>query len=236
MLAPRVQQPNQMKRPHVYMLAMLFFVVPASGQESARPFLTSGIFADNDSRPIVPGEVPAPASRPAAPPDVPLTVKQKFLLSTKGSFGPAVLVFDAASAGYDQITNTPGPWRQGGEAYAKRFASEFGITTVDQYAEFALESALHEDPRYFLSADRSFKGRFKSAVKQVFVVRTDSGGQQFAFAKFGGALTAGFVSNAWLPSTNNTPGDALETSALLIGRDLAVNLACEFIPLFRRIH
>jgi hypothetical protein len=211
--------------------------LPVSQPAEAAPrYPNSGIFADKGQAAIPAGEVPAPTPQKAVADYHPLTSRQKFLLSTKESFGPAVLVFDAASAGYDQVTNTPGPWGQGGQAYAERFASEFGITMIDQYSRFALESALHEDPRYFLSPDRSYGARIKSAIKQTLIHKTDSGGQRFAFANFGGALAAGFASNAWLPNTNNSAGDALETASLLIGRDLAVNLAIEFIPLFRRIH
>ena len=165
----------------------------------------------------------------------PLTVRQKFLRCTKITFGPVGLVSDGVVAGFAQWTNTPAPWGQGGEAFADRYASAFGISFVDEYAEFAIAAAIHEDPRYYPSASASFGARFKSALKQTVIKRKDSGGPTFAYAEFGGALAGGFASTAWLPRTDNSAGDAFETAGLLIARDFGFNLVREFIPMFRHI-
>lgn len=192
--------------------AVLCFALMASAQE-AMP--DSGILA----------VAPAPN----------MTVRDKFVRCSKATFGPVALLTDAAGAGYDQVTNTPGPWGQGAAAYSERFASQFGISFVDESTEFALASALHEDPRYYPSLDPSFKARLKSAFKQTLIKRKDSGGPMFAYAEFGGALAGGFASNAWLPRTDNSAADALETAAVLMARDLSYNLAREFIPFFHHI-
>jgi hypothetical protein len=206
-------------------LALFVVALPTFGQHA---FTDSGILADTPG-----SESVGRGNTPASPPYAPLTVREKLLRSTRATFGLQSLFFDAAAAGFDQATNTPGPWKQGAQAYGERFGSELGISMVDEYASFAIEAALHEDSRYVVSSDRSFHGRLKSVLKQTLVVKTDSGGQQFALGRFGGALAAGFTSNAWLPSTNGTPANGLETAGLLIGRDLALNFATEFIGFFR---
>jgi hypothetical protein len=215
-------------------LALWCFTLPVFGQEPV-PAAFSGIFADSRSESGGPAAIPAADSVPAAPAIVPgpLTVRQKFIRSTKITFGPVGLLCDGVVAGYDQWTNTPAPWGQGGEAYGERFASAFGISFVDEYSEFAIAAAIHEDPRYYPSTATSFGARFKSALKQTVIKRKDDGGRTFAYAEFGGALAGGFASNAWLPRTDNSAGDGLETAGLLIARDFGFNLVREFIPMFR---
>jgi hypothetical protein len=212
--------------------------LPVFGQEPA-PFTSSGIFSESRSESDAPAVTPSTEIIPAQPVPViapgPLTVRQKFLRCTKITFGPVGLVSDAAVAGFAQWTNTPGPWGQGGEAYAERFASAFGISFVDEYSEFAIAAAIHEDPRYYPSSATSFGARLKSALKQTVIKRKDSGGPTFAYAEFGGALAGGFASNAWLPRTDNSIGDGFETAGLLIARDFGFNLVREFIPMFRHI-
>jgi hypothetical protein len=222
-----------MNRTAFFPLALLCFASPIFGQEQS-PFGAGGMFSESHSDAETPGVSPAVEAAPAVP-SVPMTVREKFVRSTKATFGPLALVSVGVVAGYEQLTNTPGPWGQGGEAYAERFGSTFGISFVDQYTEFALAAALHEDPRYYPSADASFKARIKSALKQTLIRRTDAGGERFAYAEFGGALAGGFVANAWLPRTDNSVGDGFETAGLLIARDLGFNLIREFVPMFRHI-
>lgn len=211
------------------------FLFPVFAQQQ-----DSGIFKDPD--PAVHGradgvkpEAGAVTNLPDTAAISPLTVRKKFIRSTKGTFGPVALAFDAVGAGYEQLTNSPGPWGQGGAAYGKRFASTFGINFVNQYSEFALASALHQDPRYFPSVDRSYKARIKNALKQAFIAKTDNGGSQFAVAKIGGALAGGFAPNAWLPGTDNHVSNGFETAGVLLALDTAFNLAQEFVPAFRHI-
>jgi hypothetical protein len=215
-------------------LALWCFALPVFGQQPTAP-TSSGIYSESRAESAILPVTPAAegGAVPAVAPE-PLTVRQKLLRNTKLIFGPVGLVSDGAAAAVAQWTNTPGPWGQGGDAYAERYASAFGISFVDEYSEFAIAAAIHEDPRYYPSADTSFGARLKSALKQTVIKRKDSGGPTFAYAEFGGALAGGFASTAWLPWTDNSIGDGFETAGLVMARDLGFNLVREFIPMFRR--
>ena len=219
----------------------LFGQEPTAGAPAvSHAYTPSGIFKDDDRlNPVDADRAVSGVEAASKLPDTlsyqPLTVREKFLRSTKGIFGPVALAFDALGAGYGQLTNSPGPWRQGSEAYGKRFASAFGVNFANQYSDFALAAALHQDPRYYPSVDRSYKARIKNALKQAFIAKTDSGGSQFAYAKIGGALAGGFAPNAWLPGTDNKIGDGFETAGVLLALNTACNLAQEFVPMFRHV-
>ena len=166
----------------------------------------------------------------------PYTPAQKFKSATRNVIGPFALVGVGISAGYSQLVNTPSEWGQGSEGYAKRYANAFGVNLSYQYFSATLESALHEDPRYFPSIDRSAKGRLKHAIAHVFVTRKDDGSEGFAYARWASAFGAGFLSNSWNPKSNNSAGDAVETGAAILGIDLAVKVGQEFIPFLRHLN
>ena len=173
----------------------------------------------------------APGSAPA---DIaPLTVEQKLASRAWSTIGPYKLAEVAVLAGYDQWSNTPSEWKQGGEAYGKRFASEFGYVVARQTFAFGLEAAMHQDPRYFPSRQKGFMKRTGSALKQTFVARSDSGRNQFAWARMGSAVGASFLGEVWQPHSTATTGYAMETFGWTLAGDAAYNWVQEFFPIFR---
>jgi len=139
----------------------------------------------------------------------------------------------AIGASIGQGTNTPGEWGQGAEGFGKRFASGFGGSVARQSITFALETATHEDPRYFPSTEHTKKARIWNVVKQTFLTKTDSGSSSFAYARIIGAFGTGQLVNAWQPASTSGVTDGIERAFISLGIDAASNLAQEFIPRFR---
>jgi hypothetical protein len=54
------------------------------------------------------------------------------------AFGPYPIVGAALAAGINQGDNTPPEWKQGAEAYGKRFGSDFGIAGITTTTRYAL--------------------------------------------------------------------------------------------------
>lgn len=229
-------------------------VSPAFCQNAATTFsplaLYSGILSDraagsvsaDDQAPPPDSGAAAqtPATAPIKPVDtsykyVPFTVGQKFKADTKDVFGPIALVAVGLSAGIDQFTNTPSEWGQGAAGYGRRYASDFGINMAHQYFGFVLQTALHEDPRYFPAADRSVKGRLKSVLRQAVITKKDGGGEGFAYSRWASAFGAGFLSDTWQPRSDAHFHDGLTEGAYLLGINVGLNLAEEFIPFFRHL-
>jgi hypothetical protein len=170
----------------------------------------------------------------SVPPEIaPLTVEQKLTSRIWSTIGPWKLAEVAVLAGYDQWSNTPSEWKQGGEAFGKRYASEFGYVVARQTFAFGLEAALHQDPRYFPSRQKGFMKRTGSVVKQTFVARSDSGRNQFAWARMGSAAGASFLGETWQPHSTATTGYAMQTFGFTLAGDAAYNWVQEFFPIFR---
>jgi len=78
-------------------------------------------------------------------------------------------------------------------AYARRLASTAACSGIHSALAFGLDSALHEDPRYFRSAGGSFWRRTGHAFRGVILTHTDHGTETFSFWRFGSAYGAAYV-------------------------------------------
>ena len=86
----------------------------------------------------------------------PLDVMSKLNFHAQTVGSPWSLAESAAYAGILQGLDTPEEWGQGGGAYGKRFASALGGSAIHGALAFGLDSALHQDPRYFRSCNPGF--------------------------------------------------------------------------------
>lgn len=171
-----------------------------------------------------------PSNSMTAPP---LTVGGKFQYRVIDEFSVRGVIGNLAGAGLGQFTNTPGEWGQGWGAYGERYASGFGSTLSRQVFAFTLETALHEDPRYFPSTETTFGARVKHALKYALITHTDSGDDRFAYSRVISAFGSGQLVNVWQPKSTGSVSDGLERGIITLGVDAGFNLAQEFIPFFR---
>jgi hypothetical protein len=165
----------------------------------------------------------------------PLDVNDKLEYHIMQSVGPLAIVGDAAYAAILQEIDTPTEWGQGGSPYARRLASTAACSGIHSVMAFGLDSALHEDPRYFRSTGGSFWRRAGHALRGTILTRTDRGTETFSVSRFGSAYGAAYVSNQWYPGRLNTVALGFEQGSLQLGFDLARNLASEFGPDIKRM-
>ena len=164
------------------------------------------------------------------PADGTLSVTGKLRFHAVETASPGFVVEMAAYAGVLPWMDTPREWGLGGAAYGKRVASAAGATAVRNVFAFALDSTLHEDPRYRRSGHGNFLTRMGHAARETFVTRTDGGRTRFATWRFGSAVGAAYLSNVWYPDRLNTFASGMEQGAATIGLDLLGNVASEFWP------
>lgn len=150
------------------------------------------------------------------------------------AYGPLGLTESALYASYLQETNSPEEWGQGAKGYGKRLGSELAYSGVRNILGFGLDSALHQDPHYYRSADSGFWRRTKHAIRSTILTRKDGGGETFATWRFGSAYGAAFISNEWYPSRLNTVSLGFQQGTAQIGFDIAANLGFEFWPDVRK--
>ena len=166
---------------------------------------------------------------------LPLDTIGKLDYHIKQSVGPLAIVGAVAYAGLLQEIDTPTEWGQGGSPYARRLASTAACSGIHSALAFGLDSALHEDPRYFRSAGGSFWHRTGHAFRGIILTRTDHGTETFSVWRFGSAYGAAYVSNQWYPGRLNTVALGFAQGSLQIGFDLVRNLASEFGPDIKRM-
>jgi hypothetical protein len=146
------------------------------------------------------------------------------------AYGPAALAGSAVITSYLQGTDSPREWGQAGAGYGKRLGSTLAYSGIRNLLAFGLDSALHQDPRYYRSGDTGLWRRTKHAFRGTILTRTDSGRETLATWRFGSAYGVTFLSNEWYPGRLNTVKLSLAQGSTQIGFDLLSNLGAEFWP------
>ncbi len=163
----------------------------------------------------------------------PLSIREKFDYRVVQTFGLRGYLGPGVGAAIGQAEDRPKEWGGGVSGFAGRYGSAFATNFSRQTMTFTMESALHEDPRYFPSEDSGFKARLKSVLIQTVITRTDSGTRQIAYGRIVSAFAAGQLSNAWQPRSTGSVGDGFERGAIMLGGDAGYNILQEFVPFLR---
>lgn len=121
------------------------------------------------------------------------------------AFGPYPIIGAAFTAGVNQAYNTPPEWKQGAEAYGKRFGSNFGIAAVSTTTRYALAEAFREDTLYYRCECTGFFPRLKHAAVSTLTARKGADGHRVfsipsLIAPYAGTMTAVY---GWYPDRYN---------------------------------
>jgi hypothetical protein len=178
------------------------------------------------------------ASQPAYSNASSLTLGKRFNIYGHEVIRPYTLVGPALGAGVGQWENEPPEWGQGGEGYARRFASGVGRHVIAETIRFAVAAADSEDPRFRRSDETGVWNRTRHVFVETFTSQTSSGTRIPAFSRFAGIYGAAFISNLWYPDSRATTGYALRRGSTALGSSLGFHLFEEFVPLkyFKSIH
>ena len=113
-------------------------------------------------------------------------------------------------------------------------ASTLAYSGIRNLLGFGLDSALHQDPRYYRSTERGMWRRTKHAFRETILTHKDSGGETLATWRLGSAYGAAFISNEWYPDRVNTVALGFSQGSTQLGFDLLSNLGSEFWPDIKR--
>jgi hypothetical protein len=146
------------------------------------------------------------------------------------AYGPEALAGSAAYDGFLQEINSPREWGQGESGYARRLGSTLAYSGIRNALGFGLDTALHQDPRYYRSGDSGWWRRISHAFRGTILTRTDAGGETLSTWRLGSAYSAAFLSNEWYPARLNTVKLGFVQGSAQMGFDLLANLGSEFWP------
>ena len=149
------------------------------------------------------------------------------------TYGPTAILSFAASAGSQQIFDTPTEWGQGAAGYGRRFGSAAARSGIHSALAFGLDTTLHQDPRYRRSGTGGWR-RAGHALRGTILTRTDAGGETLSTWRLGCAYGAAYLSNQWYPDRLNTVRRGAIQGTVTLGFDFATNLGAEFWPDIKR--
>jgi hypothetical protein len=161
----------------------------------------------------------------------PISWKEKFAISAKGSFDPYEFTIVGIVAGIRQEENSFPAFGQGMEGYAKRYGTAFADQVDGNIMVGGVfPTILKVDPRYFQRGRGSFLHRFGYAFDRIFIARTDSGGRMFNVPEFAGNATAIAISNVYYPASDRSFSSSLSDWGTQMGLDAFGNELKEFWP------
>ena len=159
----------------------------------------------------------------------------KFKLAANNSVSISTLALSLMAAGYGQAINRPSGYHQGADGYAKRFGAEMARAASENlFGTFMIASALHEDPRFYVRRNYSFKQSVKYAAVRVAITRSDSGERVVNYAGLLGPLAGEGLANTYYPEQNRTVGETFTRYASDIGWKFGGNLLRQYWPVINR--
>jgi hypothetical protein len=162
----------------------------------------------------------------------PQTAGQKFKALSKSAFDPAQFVWFGLLAGISQARDTQPSFGQGAEGYAKRYGTQFGDGTIEDFCTRAIfPSILRQDPRYYQLGKGSFFHRTGYALSRFLITRSDAKTTQFNFSSVFGSGTAAAISTyTYHPRPERNFSNVLTVWGTQAGWDSLANVLREFWP------
>lgn len=166
----------------------------------------------------------------------PLTPGQKFKVVARGSFDYVEFGWYGFLAGLSQAENSEPGYGQGAQGYGKRYGAAFADGTIENFwAQAILPSVLRQDPRFYQLGKGSFVHRTSYAFSRIFVIRSDSGKNQFNASEIAGSGIAAVISTySYHPSGDRTLSNTASVWGTQVGYDTITFVVKEFWPDIRR--
>lgn len=161
----------------------------------------------------------------------PISWKQKFAITAKGTFDPYEFFVVGVVAGIRQAENSYPSFGQGMAGYGKRYGAAFADQVDGNIMTGGVfPSILRTDPRYFRLGKGRVAHRLGYAFSRVLITRTDSGRHVFNVPEFAGNAAAIAISNFYYPAADRSWSSSLSNWGTQVGIDAFGNELKEFWP------
>ncbi len=159
----------------------------------------------------------------------PLDSWQKFKLAANNSVSLATIGTALIGSTFGQAINSPAGYGQGGEGYGSRFGAHLARAASDNlFGTFLIASVLHEDPRFYVKKNLSFKQAVRYAAVRVAITRSDSGKQVVNFAGLLGPLAGEALASTYYPEGSRGVGNITIRYASDVGWRFGGNLLRQY--------
>ena len=171
---------------------------------------------------------------PKPPPETPkpLTAQDRVALFWTDTYAsPGAFAGLFAGAMVDQIRNVPAKWNGDGNAYTRRFASEYGQLAARNVIHEGLAAATGLDPRYSACKCEGGLHRSGHALEMTFTNYRKDGRLTLDVPQIAGAYGSGMVSTYWYPHRLYSPlVQGVQFGHEQMGEVFVGNLIQEFGP------
>lgn len=175
--------------------------------------------------PISPAATGVPVSSYRLP-----SAQARFHQYLRDAYGPGAMIAAAVFGGLDQSRNAPPEWKQGGEGFAKRYGSNFGVGAITETARYGLASALRVDTKYYRCACTGALPRLGHALLSGATSHRADGGRVVSVPNFVAPYAGGLAATAaWYPNRFG-PKDGLRLGTISLGIHAGLNVIWEFLP------
>lgn len=164
----------------------------------------------------------------------PITPEQRLKWFANAAVGPSNTLGSLIAASVDTWRNSPSEYGPHWAGYGKRFGLRSSGRAMESGLEAGLGAIWGEDPRYFRVPEKPFMGRVSNVIRMTVITHDSSGHGMPAYARFVAAPAVGFLSNAWVPDSQHSTGDAFNRIGGIFANQLVGNAFSEFWPDVRR--
>jgi len=165
----------------------------------------------------------------------PFGTRDKFMLAVNSSVSLATVGTSLLGAAWGQAIDSPAGYGQGGEGYAKRFGSGMARdASANLFGTFLIASILHEDPRFYVRNNLTFKQSVEYSAVRVVFTRSDSGERTVNYAGLLGPLAGEALANTYFPEGDRGVGSTLTRYATDLGWRFGGNLIRQYWPRINR--
>jgi hypothetical protein len=165
----------------------------------------------------------------------PLSSWEKFKLAANDSVALSTVGAALVGGAYGQAIDSPSGYGQGASGYGKRVGSGMARSASDNlFGTFLLASILHEDPRFYVKRDLSFKQAVKYGAVRLVLTRSDSGRPVVNYAGLLGPLAGEALANTYWPEQNRGVGSILVRYTSDLGWRFGGNLLRQYWPQLNR--
>jgi hypothetical protein len=160
----------------------------------------------------------------------PLTPKEKFMRSVKGTFDPYSWISTGAMVGLSQVDHQFPEYGRGVSGYSKRYGAAMADQTTGSFSGAAYCILFREDPRYFRLGEGPITHRLLYSLAQEFSAKSDKGTRMPKWSHFLSAFTSSAISNAYYPDANRGFGKTMKRAGTSFLWDFTGELPDEFWP------
>jgi hypothetical protein len=165
----------------------------------------------------------------------PLDSWHKFKLAANNSVSLATVGAGLMGSAFGQAINSPEGYGQGAEGYGKRFGAHMArAASGNLFGTFLIASALHEDPRFYVKRNLSFKQSVEYAAVRLAVTRSYSGERVVNFNGLLGLLAGEGLADTYYPEGSRGVGNTFIRYASDLGWRFGGNLLRQYWPNINR--